>query len=272
MAENINIETITTAGYSPWSNGLLERHNQTLTKIILKVKRENGCDWHTALDWALMAKNSMLNVHGYSPYQLVFGQNPNLPSVLVHKLPALEGTTVSAKVGKAFTEAESSERIRRALRKQLRPTDDMYVTCGKVYYKRVDCPEWKGSGVVIGQDGAFVFVRHGGTLVRVHQSRLSKTNAQDQESQDKQNEQDNSQKVSEKSSLNDVANDSDSEENISDRVLNIEVVYPRMTQTETDHDMCVNPVSSAGVKLTTGQTVTVMSNFKQPPTYFADTL
>ncbi|XP_016144430.1 disks large homolog 5-like [Sinocyclocheilus grahami] len=80
MAENFNIETRTTAGYSPWSNGLLERHNQTLTEIILKVKRENGCDWHTALDWALMAKNSMLNVHGYSPYQLVFGQNPNLPS------------------------------------------------------------------------------------------------------------------------------------------------------------------------------------------------
>ena len=71
MAENFNIKTKTTAGYSPWSNGLLERHNQTLTEVILKVKRENGCDWHTALDWALMAKNSMLNVHGYSPHQLV---------------------------------------------------------------------------------------------------------------------------------------------------------------------------------------------------------
>lgn len=49
----------------------------------------------------------------------MFGQNPNLPSVLVDKLPALEGTTVSAKVGehisalhasrKALREAESSE-------------------------------------------------------------------------------------------------------------------------------------------------------------------
>lgn len=44
MAENFNIETRTTAGYSPWSNGLLERHNQTLTEIIQKVTRENGCD------------------------------------------------------------------------------------------------------------------------------------------------------------------------------------------------------------------------------------
>lgn len=273
MAENFNIEIRTTAGYSPWSNGLLERHNQTLTEIILKVKRENGCDWHTALDWALMAKNSMLNVHGYSPYQLVFGQNPNLPSVLVDKLPALEGTTVSAKVGehisalhasrKAFTEAESSERIRRALRKQLRPTDDMYVTGDKVFYKRADCPEWKGPGVVIGQDGAVVFIRHGGTLVRVHQSRLCKANTQNQESQDKQNEQANSQKVTKKGSLNSVADSSDNEvtdsdqENISDRELCTgEVAYPRITQAETDHVVCGDPVSFADVKLKTGQTIT----------------
>ena len=61
--------------------------NQTLTKIIQKMKLENGFDWHTALDWALMAKNSIFSVHGYSPHQLVLGQNPNLPSILVDKLP-----------------------------------------------------------------------------------------------------------------------------------------------------------------------------------------
>jgi len=37
--------------------------------------------------------------------------------------------------------------------KQLRPTDDMYVTGDKLYYKRAVCPEWKGPGVVIGQHG-----------------------------------------------------------------------------------------------------------------------
>ncbi|KAJ8381313.1 hypothetical protein SKAU_G00020910 [Synaphobranchus kaupii] len=150
----------------------------------MKVKRDNGCDWKTALDWALMAKNSMHNVHGYSPYQLVFGQNPNLPSVLTDKPPALEGTSMSTWIAqhisalhatrRAFIEAKCSERIRRALRKQLRPTDDRYETGDKVYYKRVDSTEWKGPGVVIGQDGVVIFVRHGGTYVRVHQSRLRK--------------------------------------------------------------------------------------------------
>lgn len=69
VAENFNTEVKTTAAYSPWSNSLLERHNHALTEILLKVKRDNGCDWKPALDWALMAKTSMHNVHGYSPYQ-----------------------------------------------------------------------------------------------------------------------------------------------------------------------------------------------------------
>lgn len=52
-----------------------------------------------------------------------------------------------------------------------------------VYYKRADSTEWKGPGVVIGQDGAIVFVRHGGILVRVHHSRLDKVQTQEQAKQ-----------------------------------------------------------------------------------------
>lgn len=185
MAENFNIEVKTTAAYSPWSNGLLERHNKTLTEILLKLREDNKCDLETSLNWALMAKNALNHVHGYSPYQLVFGRNPNLPSTLIDKLPALEGTTTSKTVGKhiaalhaartAFTQSECSERIRRALRKQTRSNGDQkYYTGEKVYYKRPNCKEWKGPGTVIGQDGPVVFVRHGGSYVRVHQCRLQK--------------------------------------------------------------------------------------------------
>lgn len=38
----------------------------------------------------------------------------------------------------------------------------------------MDSTEWKSPGVVIGQDGVVIFVRHGGTYVHVHQSRLRK--------------------------------------------------------------------------------------------------
>lgn len=193
MAENFNIELKNTPAESPWSNGLLERHNQTLTNIMLKVKEEQNCDYETALCWALMAKNCLNNAHGYSSHQLVYTENPNLPSVLVDKPPALEGTTTSENIAKhinalhaarkAFTEAECSERIRRALRKNLRPVLDDYRTGDKVYYKRLQSKEWKGPGTVIGQDGMVVFVKHGGTYVRVHRNRLRKEKAVEREAQ-----------------------------------------------------------------------------------------
>lgn len=63
----------------------------------------------------------------------MFGQNSNLPSVLIDKPQALEDTSISTCVGqhisalhaarRAFTEAECSERIQRAHHGQLQPTD-----------------------------------------------------------------------------------------------------------------------------------------------------
>lgn len=38
----------------------------------------------------------------------------------------------------------------------------------------MDSTEWKGPGVVMGQDSVMIFVRHGGTCVCVHHFRLQK--------------------------------------------------------------------------------------------------
>ena len=38
MCERFNIEIQPTLAYSPWSNGVCERHNQTLTTILLEIK------------------------------------------------------------------------------------------------------------------------------------------------------------------------------------------------------------------------------------------
>lgn len=142
----------------------MERNNYTFTEILMKMKRDIRCDWKTVLDWALMAKNSLHNVHGYNPYQLVFGQNTNLPSVLTDQLPTLEGTGISTWIAqhiaelhatrRAFTGAECSGRIQRARCKGTRST-----TSGWVY---------KSPGVVVGQDGAVILVRHWGIYVQVH--------------------------------------------------------------------------------------------------------
>ena len=180
MAENLNMSVKTTAGYSPWSNGVVERHNATLTDTLIKIRENSDLSWETAICWAVNAKNSLLSVHGFSPYQIVYGRNPNLPSTIVNKAPALEGETISRIMGKhliglhearkAFISSESSEKVRRALRKNIRPSGEKFKNGDKVYFLREN--KWKGPGWVIGQDNVVVFVRYGGTYVRVHESRI----------------------------------------------------------------------------------------------------
>ena len=82
-------------------------------------------DMNLTLTWCLNAKNSLANVHGFSPFQLVFGQNFKLPSTFTEKPPALiqhdtstiltENLTARHKERQAFISTESSQRIRRAL-------------------------------------------------------------------------------------------------------------------------------------------------------------
>ena len=65
---------------------------------------------------------------------------------------------------------ESSEKIRRALRKNIKPPGEKFRNGDRVYFLRDN--KWKGPGWVIGQDNVVVFVRYGGTYVRVHESRI----------------------------------------------------------------------------------------------------
>ncbi len=83
-----------------------------------------------------MAKNSLQMWHGFSSHQLVFGKNPNLPSIMCDGLPALEGLSSCEVISKhlsslhvarkAFVESETSERIRRALRIRVRTAELRY--------------------------------------------------------------------------------------------------------------------------------------------------
>ena len=43
MAQNLNIVVKTTAAQSPWSNGLVERHNGVLGNMVKKTIEDTGC-------------------------------------------------------------------------------------------------------------------------------------------------------------------------------------------------------------------------------------
>ena len=127
MCANLNVEIMNTAAYSPWQNGICERNHAVVDDCVLEILDENPeTPLKAAFVWAVNAKNALQMVYGYSPSQLVFGSNPNLPSVTMDKPPALEGLTTSEIFAghlnalhsgrRAFLQAETSERIGKALR------------------------------------------------------------------------------------------------------------------------------------------------------------
>ena len=185
LAESFGIIIKTTGAEAPWSNGLVERHNRVLGEMLNKIIDGCHCTLDVALAWAVNAKNSLANVHGFSPYQLVLGSNPVLPSVLHDKVPALSSAIDAEKylldhlqalhiARQSFIQAESSSKIRQALNSNVRSySDAVYCHGDLVYYKRLDSPKWKGPASVLGKEGQQVLLKHGGRYIRVHPCRLT---------------------------------------------------------------------------------------------------
>ena len=182
-----------------------------------------------ALAYACNAKNSLQMWNGYSSYQIVFGSNPKVPDIFHATLPQLEGVTQSELLVKhlnaqqsarrGFIESQCDEKIRRALRHQVRCHLEVYNTGDKVYFKRDDSNRWRGPGTVIGQDRQVVFVRHGGVFVRVPTCRIKKVKSyieptnSDLEKQDEQIASSSSMQIEPDYEIDDCINDSDNNDN-----------------------------------------------------------
>ena len=150
-----------------------------------------NCSLEVAFGWYLSAKNTLLNSYGYSPNQLVFGFNPNFLSVNDIKLLALERGTSSKLIASSlnplhsarrrFIETEADEKLRRALKQTTTAISFQYQAGNQIYYKKDDSQYWKGPGTVIGYDKQ-VFVRHGGTYLRVNPCNLQHVKRNQRES------------------------------------------------------------------------------------------
>ena len=138
-----------TPAESPWSNGIVERHNAVLRKMVHKLMLdEKRFPIDVIVAWSVSAKNALNTCYGYSPNQLAFGGNPNFLSNLTNNPPGMEDITYSELVSKhlcaihearkAFIEAESNDKLRQALKTKRRVTTGISYDLDLVYYTRKD--------------------------------------------------------------------------------------------------------------------------------------
>ena len=148
MCNYLSINIHTTAAESPWSDEIIERDNQTLANMMGKVII--GLKW---VLWALLilnAKNSLQSIAGFSPFQLKFGYNADLPATMPENLPVLSMKTSSKvlqenldamhKSCTDFIASENDVRIKRALEYKMFELSHKikHVTGHTVLYQRDD--------------------------------------------------------------------------------------------------------------------------------------
>lgn len=144
MNDKLSVEAQTTATESAFSNRIVERHNLLMSETFWRLFSFVKCKPEVALLLAVSAKTLLKNFGGIAPNQLVFGHNPNSPSVLEDKLPVLENSTSCdftqpkyecyLKMLTTFFAAEFSKKTSQALRcKEGSYSDVVYVNGDWVY-------------------------------------------------------------------------------------------------------------------------------------------
>ena len=184
MCEKLNICIKLSTAESPCSSSPVKKNSQLLAEMVTQTMKNLNCSLELALMFSLNALNSLSLIKGYSPYQLVVGQNltiPALQNLMSQAVTSENANNIIRKycqdlhnARKTFLQKENNERIRRALRNDLYTSGDVrYITGDVVYYKNFNSKNWKGLAVVIGQDSQHVLVKHDKVLKRIPPYRLS---------------------------------------------------------------------------------------------------
>ncbi|MCO5596833.1 hypothetical protein L7F22_050903 [Adiantum nelumboides] len=99
LLENLSIKHVHSTPYYPQCNGLVEKTNGVLCKIITKHVRDRPQDWDKHLTAALWAYRTSFKVFTqFTPYHLVYGQEALLPiEVELGSLRVLTRETTSSK-------------------------------------------------------------------------------------------------------------------------------------------------------------------------------
>ena len=99
-AELLGVSQLPTSGGHPQTDGLVERFNQTLKQMLAKMVTTKGRDWDVLLGPVLLAYRATPHTStGMSPFYLLYGRNPQLPSALDFQLPVKRYPTIETEYG-----------------------------------------------------------------------------------------------------------------------------------------------------------------------------
>ena len=146
LCEMYNIKHLTTGAFSPFSNGGNERNHHTVDLMLEKIMHgDPNIEFEDALAQAVYAKNSLLNVHGFSPNQILTGKQPRMPGACQENKPPADATEINSravqqsinhrlKAREAWAKVDNSKRLRDSMKVQHQPLVK-YDTGDTVYYK-----------------------------------------------------------------------------------------------------------------------------------------
>ena len=79
MLKMFKIKQLTTSGYTPWSNGQVERSHAPLADF-LRIYGETYNDWDNLLPFATFSYNTSIHAsHNFTPFELVYGKLARFP-------------------------------------------------------------------------------------------------------------------------------------------------------------------------------------------------
>ena len=99
-ARLMGMTQLPTSGGHPQTNGLVERFNRTLKQMLSKQVNKNGRNWDKMLGGVLFAYRSTPHQStGMSPFYLLYGHDPKLPSALNFQAPVCKFPTIESEYG-----------------------------------------------------------------------------------------------------------------------------------------------------------------------------
>ena len=169
LCELYGVQKLRTSPYHAQTNGQVERMNQTIIRMISKLKEDRKACWSKHLPELLLAYNATHSaVTGYSPYYLLFGRRPRI--LVDYLFPTLcdsphqtkmevSVVAMQKRLKEAFTVARhlTSEEVarqchyydRKAGAVALQPRDIVMVRTNGFVGKRKVKDQWEDGGFIV---------------------------------------------------------------------------------------------------------------------------